>query len=101
MEESPAHTADPTLARILLDDHRKEYKQLQAGGCDTALRKGVHVVLHLLDGEVADRLVGFLGHDKPDLLVIGLHRRTSDISRLWSTVYQIAQRAPCSVLEVQ
>ena len=72
----------------------------QADARETALREGVQVVLHLLDGEVADRLVQFLGHDKQDLLVIGLHRRTSHISQLWNTVYEIAQKAPCSVLGV-
>jgi hypothetical protein len=39
---------------------------------EAALRQGVHVVLHLLNGDVADRLVEFLGHDKPDLVVMGL-----------------------------
>jgi nucleotide-binding universal stress UspA family protein len=105
MEEPPAYNAyasaaDASLARILLDDQSKGYQELQAEARETALREGVPVVLHLLDGEVADRLVEFLSHDKPDLLVIGLHRRTSHISRLWSTVYEIAQKAPCSVLGV-
>jgi Universal stress protein UspA and related nucleotide-binding proteins len=95
-----ACAADPFLARMLLEDQSNGYQQLQAEAREAALRQGVHVVLHLLDGEVADRLVEFLGHDKPDLLVMGLHRRTSHISRLWSTVYEIAQKAPCSVLGV-
>lgn len=95
-----AYAADPSLARILLEDQSNGYQQLQAEARETALRQGVQVVLHLLDGEVADGLVEFLGHDKPDLLVIGLHRRTSHISRLWSTVYEIAQKAPCSILGV-
>jgi nucleotide-binding universal stress UspA family protein len=105
MEEPPAYNAyasaaDPSLARILLDDQNEGYQQLQSEAREAALREGVQVVLHLLDGEVADCLIEFLGHDKPDLLVIGLHRRTSHISRLWSTVYEIAQKAPCSVLGV-
>jgi nucleotide-binding universal stress UspA family protein len=105
VEEPPAYSAyasaaDASLARILQDDYSKGYQQLQAQARETALREGVQVVLHLLDGGVADSLVEFLAHDKPDLLVIGLHRRTSHISRLWSTVYDIAQKAPCSVLGV-
>jgi nucleotide-binding universal stress UspA family protein len=105
LEEPPAYSAyasaaDPSLARMVLDDQSNRFHQLQAEARETALREGVQVVLHLLDGEVADRLIEFLGHDKPDLLVIGLHRRASHISRLWSTVYEIAQKAPCSVLGV-
>jgi hypothetical protein len=41
-----------------------------------------------------------LAHHKTDPLVIGLHHRQSYISRLWSTVYGLAQNAPCSVLGV-
>ena len=65
-----------------------------------ARREDVEVVTHLLDGEAAGSLVAFLLQDKPDLLVIGLHRRSSRIARLWSTVYEVAQEAPCSVLGV-
>jgi hypothetical protein len=35
-----------------------------------------------------------------DLLVVGLHNRDLYIARLWSTVYELAQEAPCSVLGV-
>jgi hypothetical protein len=41
-----------------------------------------------------------LAYHKTDLLVIGLHHRQSYISRLRSTVYGLAQNAPCSVLGV-
>jgi hypothetical protein len=37
---------------------------------------------------------------KTDLLVIGLHHCQSHISRLWSTVYELGQNAPRSVLGV-
>ena len=95
-----AAAADSSLPQILLDDRREHYKRLQAEVRETALREGVTVATHLLDGEAASALVEFLFQDKPDLLVIGLHRRTSHISRLWSTVYEVAQEAPCSVLGV-
>ena len=105
MEELPAYTAfasatDCSLERTMLDDRSKHYEQFRAEACATAQREGVEVVTHLLDGEVPDRLLEFLLQDKADLLVIGLHRRTSHISRLWSTVYEVAQEAPCSVLGV-
>jgi nucleotide-binding universal stress UspA family protein len=105
MHELPAytayvHAADSSLARTLLEDRRERYEQLQAEARESALREGVDAVFHLLEGEEVEALVGFLLHDKPDLLVIGLHRHSWHISRLWSTVYEVAQDAPCSVLGV-
>jgi nucleotide-binding universal stress UspA family protein len=44
--------------------------------------------------------VNFVCEHKVDLLVIGIHRRSSRVSRMWSTVYTIAQNVPCSVLGV-
>jgi hypothetical protein len=35
-----------------------------------------------------------------DLLIIGLHQHDFYLSRLWSSVYDLAQDAPCSVLGV-
>jgi len=91
---------DSSLPWILLEDRRERYERLQAEARETALREGVEVVTHLLDGDAASALVGFLLQDKPDLLVMGLHRPTSHLSCLWSTVYEVAQEAPCSVLGV-
>jgi nucleotide-binding universal stress UspA family protein len=105
MEDLPAYSAyataaDSSLARTLREDRSQHYEQLQAEARDTALREGVAVITDLLQGEAVDGLLGFLIREKPDLLVIGLHRHTSHISRLWSTVYEVAQDAPCSVLGV-
>jgi hypothetical protein len=44
--------------------------------------------------------VNFLRGQKIDLLVMGLHQRSLHLARLWSTVYELAQEAPCSVLGV-
>lgn len=47
-----------------------------------------------------EAIVDFLRSQKADLLVVGLHQRDLYIARLWSTVYELAQEAPCSVLGV-
>jgi hypothetical protein len=54
----------------------------------------------LLESEKVDAIIRFLGHYQTDFLVLGLHHHESHISRLWSTVYEVAQNAPCSVLRV-
>ncbi len=51
-------------------------------------------------GHGVDAIVDFLRKQKADLLVIGLHQRDLYVARLWSTVYELAQDAPCSVLGV-
>ena len=66
----------------------------------TAAREGVELVTHLMDTETVGGIVSYVCEHKVDLLVIGLHRRSDRVSRLWSTVYTIAQNVPCSVLGV-
>jgi nucleotide-binding universal stress UspA family protein len=85
-----AAAADSTLAVTLIEDSKER----------CALRKGVELKTHLLEGEPRDSIVRFLQDTKTELVVIGLHRNTSHISRLWSTVYEVALDAPCSVLGV-
>jgi nucleotide-binding universal stress UspA family protein len=105
MQELPAYTAyataaDSSLTRQLREDRSQRYEQMQAEARETALREGVAAVIHLLEGDEVDALLDFLLRDKPDLLVIGLHPHASHVSRMWSTVYGVAQDAPCSVLGV-
>jgi len=45
-------------------------------------------------------ILHFLREERADLLVIGLHQHDFYLSRLWSSVYDLAQDAPCSVLGV-
>jgi nucleotide-binding universal stress UspA family protein len=54
----------------------------------------------LLEGHPVEAIVNFLRRQQADLLVIGLHQHDFYIARLWSTVYELAQDAPCSVLGV-
>jgi nucleotide-binding universal stress UspA family protein len=104
-QELPAYTAfatacDSSLTQTLREDQSLRCEQIQAEARTTALREGVVVESYLLQGNEVDALIGFLHNNKPDLLVIGLHRHTSHVSRLWNTVFEIAQDAPCSVLGV-
>jgi TPP-dependent 2-oxoacid decarboxylase len=69
-------------------------------GAEAALREGVHLVAHLLEGAEVETFVRFLVEYKADLLVIGLRYRLFRISRLWSRAYELAHGAPCSVLGV-
>lgn len=105
VQDLPAYTTyatavDSSIPNKLHEERAKRYEELQAEAYNAAFREGVATVTHLLQGEPIAALLDFLAREKPDLIVIGLHQRTSHISRLWSTVYEVAQDAPCSVLGV-
>jgi nucleotide-binding universal stress UspA family protein len=105
MEKLPAYTGfatstDPAMLTTLEDDRMKYYEQMQAKARALAERAGVRLTTNVVDGETVDGIVNFVCEHKIDLLVIGLHRRHDRISRIWSTVYTIAQNVPCSVFGV-
>lgn len=105
MEKLPPYTAfatsaDSSMLNVLEDDRSKYYDHLQATARELASRDGVKLTTHLLDGETVDGIVRFVCEHKIDLLVIGLHRRHDRLSRIWSTVYTIAQNVPCSIFGI-
>lgn len=105
MTDLPAYTAfasavDPSVAQTLKDDRLKFYEQLQEKARNFAKSHGIEIHSYLVEGPHVETIVDFLRKQKADLLVIGLHQRDLHIARLWSTVYELAQDAPCSVLGV-
>ena len=104
MRELPAYTAFVTIAdssfvRTVSAD-RQLYEQLQVTVREIARSNGVELQTELLEGGEVDAIIQLLHRCEADLVVIGLHRHTSHISRLWNRVFEIAQNAPCSVLGV-
>jgi nucleotide-binding universal stress UspA family protein len=105
MADLPAYTAfagatDPSLTQVLDQDRSTHYSKLQEKGRVLFENHGIEFHGHLLEGHPVEAIVDFLRRQQADLLVIGLHQRDFYIARLWSTVYELAQDAPCSVLGV-
>ena len=105
MHDLPPYTAyvaaaDPSIVRVLDDDRRALCEQTKAAVREIAQREGVELGTELVADDDVDAVVQLLDRSRADLLVIGIHRHTSHISRLWSKVFEIAQNAPCSVLGV-
>ena len=101
----PAYTAfaeasDPSLERELQQDQTLAYNNLQQRARAQFEAHGIEFHGHLLEGHPVEAIVNFLRRQQADLLVIGLHQHDFYIARLWSTVYELAQDAPCSVLGV-
>jgi nucleotide-binding universal stress UspA family protein len=95
-----ANAADPAVPRMLEQDRRQFYQTLQEKARDLFASYGIGFQGHLIEGPPVEAIVDFLRRQKADLLVLGLHQRQLHIARLWSTVYELAQDAPCSVLGV-
>ena len=105
LEELPAYTAyaagtDPSAMRTLQQDRLQIYEELRARAMTLALREGTTVDSQLINGDTVEAIVNFVRTHKIDLLVLGLHHRSSRVSRIWSTVYSLAQDVPCCVLGV-
>ncbi len=103
--ELPAYTAfaaagDPSLSHVLADDREQFYEILQRKARSSAQLHGIDLHSHIVEGREVASIVSFLRTHKADLLVVGLHQRDLYLARLWSTVYELAQEAPCSVLGV-
>jgi|SRR5271168_4208911 len=105
MADLPSYTAfagiaDPSLPRMLDEDRIKFYEELSEKARQSAQDQGVDVLTNSVEGSEVDEIIRFLRERKADLLVVGLHHQNLHIARLWSTVYELAQEAPCSVLGV-
>lgn len=104
VEDLPAYTSyaaiDSSMTQSLQDDRLKFYRELRAKALLFATRCGVEIRSNLITGGEIQGILEFLREQKADLLVVGLHPRDLYISRLWSTVYGLAQDAPCHVLGV-
>jgi nucleotide-binding universal stress UspA family protein len=105
MADLPAYTAfaqaaDSSIVRTLEEDRLTFYTKLQEKARAQMASSGIGFQSYLVEGRQVEAIVDFLRQQKADLLVIGLHQRDLHIARLWSTVYELAQDAPCSVLGV-
>ena len=103
--ELPAYTAfagvaDSSISRVLEEDRRDFYAKLQDHARAQVESYGIGFHSYLVEGREVEAIVDFLRQQKADLLVVGLHQLDLYISRLWSTVFELAQDAPCSVLGV-
>jgi nucleotide-binding universal stress UspA family protein len=103
--ELPAYTAfaaagDPSLPQILEADRDQYYRVLGDKARASARLHGMELQCHVVQGREVQAIVRLLRTHQADLLVIGLHQKNLYLARLWSTVYELAQEAPCSVLGV-
>ena len=105
LRDLPAYTSfavvvDPTAPDAMTEDRRKAQIELHERESRLAQQHGVRAKGSIVEGREVQAILHFLKDEGADLLVIGLHQHDFYLSRLWSSVYDLAQDAPCSVLGV-
>jgi nucleotide-binding universal stress UspA family protein len=101
----PAYTSlaivvDPGAPNAMKEDRRRSQGELHERASKLAQEHGVHATGAIVEGREVHAVLGFLKDVNADLLVMELHQHDFYLSRPWSSVYDLAQDAPCSVLGV-
>jgi len=101
----PAYTSlalvvDPTAPDTMREGLRRAQGELHERASLLAQEHGVRAKGSIIEGKEVQAILHFLKDQRADLLVIGLHQHDFYLSRLWSSVYDLAHEATCSVLGV-
>ncbi|WP_433964632.1 universal stress protein [Tunturiibacter gelidiferens] len=105
LSDLPAYTSfaivvDPEIPNVIREDQRRAHGELHEKASILAKEHGVLATGSVIEGREIQAMLHFLKEQRADLLVIGLHQHDFYLSRLWNSVYDLAQEAPCSVLGV-
>jgi nucleotide-binding universal stress UspA family protein len=95
-----AIVVDPSAPNAMKEDRRRAHRELHEKASLLAQKHGVRTKGSSVEGREVQAILHFLKDERADLLVIGLHQHDFYLSRLWSSIYDLAQEAPCSVLGV-
>jgi nucleotide-binding universal stress UspA family protein len=103
--DPPAYAAfsvvvDPAASASLMEERRRLHAELHEKAASLAREQGVRANGAVVSGKEVHATLRFLKEQNADLLVVGLHQHDFYLSRLWSSVYDLAQEATCSVLGV-
>ena len=101
----PAYTSfavvvDPNAPNTMEEDRRRVHGELHEKAAPLAREHGVRAKGSIVEGREVQAILRFLRDERADLLVIGFHQHDFYLFRLWSSVYDLAQEATCSVLGV-
>jgi nucleotide-binding universal stress UspA family protein len=95
-----AIVVDPAAPAAMREDRRRNQADMHDKATRLAKEHGVQATSAIVEGREAQAILRFLKEQKADLLVMGLHQHDFYLARLWSSVYDLAQDATCSVLGV-
>lgn len=95
-----AIAVDPSALESMREARRKLHNDLHGKAAELARERGVQIHSAIVEGREVEAVLHYLREQRAELLVLGLHPHDFYLSRLWSSVYEVAQDAPCSVLGV-
>src|SRR5260370_27274645 len=91
---------DPGASAAMMEERQKYHSEMHEKAANMARELGVHTYGSIVVGKEVRAILDFLKEQRADLLVVGLHQHDFSMSRLWNSVYDLAQDATCSVLGV-
>jgi nucleotide-binding universal stress UspA family protein len=95
-----AIVVDPNAPDAMKEERRRAHDELHGKASLLAQEHGVRAKGSIVEGQEVQAILHFLKDERADLLIVGLHQHDFYLSRLWSSVYDLAQESPCSVLGV-
>ena len=101
----PAYTSfsivvDPNSSDAMMEAMRNRHREMHEKAANLAREVGVYAQGSIVIGNEVRAILHFLKAQRADLLVVGLHQHDFYLSRLWNSVYDLAQDSTCSVLGV-
>ena len=91
---------DTSAPGMIQEARRRAQDELHDSASKLARESGIQSRGLIIEGREVQAILRFLKDERADLLVLGLHQHDFYLSRLWSSVYDLAQEATCSVLGV-
>ena len=92
--------SSPDVTHLLVDERRSFYEDLQARAKLHAAEAGVPISTELAEGSEVATIVSVVERVDPDLLVVGLHRHSSDLQFFGGTAHQLANHVKCNIFGV-
>lgn len=92
--------SSPDVTRLLVEERRSFYENLLNKATLHAAEVGVSIQTELAEGSEVATIVSAVERVDPDLLVVGLHRHSTDLQIFGGTVHQLALHVNCNILGV-
>jgi nucleotide-binding universal stress UspA family protein len=90
----------PDVTHLLVDQRRSFYEDLQSRAKLHAAEAGVSISTELAEGSEVATIVSVVERVDPDVLVVGLHRHSSDLQFFGGTAHQLANHLKCNIFGV-
>jgi nucleotide-binding universal stress UspA family protein len=92
--------SSPDVTRLLVGERHSFYEDMQTKAKLHAAEAGVPIRTELAEGSEVATIVSVVERVSPDLLVVGLHRHSTDLQFFGGTAHQLANHVKCNILGI-